>query len=85
VPHTATNFIMKEMGYAIGRAHARRLQQLCMLLLDIAFFACLLSPKYNWLVFIVAPALLAAAWLERWLFFAQAQHVSQLFYGMEKI
>jgi DMSO reductase anchor subunit len=85
VPHTAANFIMKEMGHQIARAHARRLQQLCMLLLDVAFFACLFSPKYSWLVFVVAPSLLAAAWLERWLFFAQAEHVSQLFYGKEKI
>ena len=85
VPHTATNFIMKEMGYGVGRAHARRLQQLCMLLLDIAFFTCLMAPKFNWLVFPSALCLLAAAWVERWLFFAQAEHVSQLFYGKERV
>jgi len=85
VPHTATNFIMKEMGYSVGRAHARRLQQLCMLLLDIAFFTSLMAPKFNWLVFPSALCLLAAAWVERWLFFAQAEHVSQLFYGKERV
>jgi len=85
VPHTATNFIMKEMGHQVGRAHARRLQQLAMLLFDVAFFATLFSPPHPWAVFIAAAALLLGAWLERWLFFAQAEHVVQLFYGQEKV
>ncbi|MBG1232608.1 dimethyl sulfoxide reductase anchor subunit family protein [Aestuariivirga litoralis] len=81
VPHTASNFIMKEMGFAVARKHARRLQFLCTLLLDIAFFLTLFSPKVPYLVMLVAPLLLLAAWVERWLFFAEAEHVSALFYG----
>ncbi len=85
VPHTATNFIMKEMGFQVARGHARKLQQFSMALLDVAFFATLFSPPYPWLVFVAALALLCAAWLERWLFFAQAEHVVQLFYGKERV
>ncbi len=85
VPHTSVNFIMKEMGYQVGRLHAYRLQRLTMLLLDAAFFLLLFAPKVPWLVFIAAAAILLAAWVERWLFFAQAEHVVGLFYGTEKV
>jgi DMSO reductase anchor subunit len=85
VPHTATNFIMKEMGFVVARSHARSLQLIAMLLLDVAFLSCLLSPRYTWLVFVTAPALLAAAWTERWIFFAQAEHVAQIYYGKQSV
>ncbi len=85
VPHTSTNFIMKEMGYQMARNHATKLQRLCMILLDIGFFTAFLSPRWPWLVFITAFTLLAAAWVERWLFFAQGEHVVQLFYGKERV
>jgi sulfite dehydrogenase (quinone) subunit SoeC len=84
VPHTATNFIMKEMGYVVARRHAKKLRMLVILLLAFAFvFAacCLITPWFS------VPALLAtaiAAWTERWLFFAEAEHVVGLFYGKER-
>ena len=85
VPHTSTNFIMKEMGYQVARNHGLKLQRLCMILLDFGFFAAFFSPRWPWLVFLTALALLAAAWVERWLFFAQGEHVVQLFYGKERV
>jgi DMSO reductase anchor subunit len=85
VPHTAENFIMKEMGYQVARNHALRLQRLCTLLLDIGFGLTLFAPYYAWLTFLVAPILLLAAWVERWLFFAQAEHVVGLFYGQARV
>jgi sulfite dehydrogenase (quinone) subunit SoeC len=85
VPHTSRNFIMKEMGFVVGRAHAGRLQRICMLLLDGAFLCALASPYLNWTILLAAPLLLCAATVERWLFFAQAEHVVQLFYGKEKV
>ncbi len=85
VPHTSTNFIMKEMGYQMARNHGLKLQRLCMILLDVGFFAAFLSPLWPWLVMVTALALLAAAWVERWLFFAQAEHVVQLFYGKDRV
>jgi sulfite dehydrogenase (quinone) subunit SoeC len=85
VPHTSTNFIMKEMGYQVARRSARKLQQVCMLLLDVSFVLCFLSPKFPWVAYIIVPLIMLAAWMERWLFFAQAEHVVGLFYGKERV
>lgn len=85
VPHTAVNFIMKEMGYQVARNHALRLQRLCTLLLDIGFVLTLFTPYHAWIAFLVVPVLLLAAWVERWLFFAQAEHVVGLFYGQARV
>ena len=84
VPHTSENYIMKEMGFAVARKHAVKLRSAVFLLLFItllALAACLLSP---WFSLVAASAILLAAVLERWLFFAEAQHVVSLFYGAEK-
>ena len=83
VPHTNINFIQKEMGYAVARRHAQKLRRVVLLLLAMAIvfavLAVLLSP---WLSFGLAVAALAAAVVERWLFFAEAVHVVNLYYGL---
>ncbi len=84
VPHTSENYIMKEMGFAVARRHAQKLRgvvYLLCLLTVASLAACLISPWFSWLS---APAILLAAILERWLFFAEAQHVVSLYYGAEK-
>ena len=84
VPHTSENYIMKEMGFAVARKHALKLRQVVFFLLLVtllALAACLVSP---WFLPVAACAVLSAAVLERWLFFAEAQHVVSLFYGTEK-
>jgi DMSO reductase anchor subunit len=86
-PHTSSNYLLKEMGFAIARKHAAKLRRLAMtlgfalpLLLSIVT---LLSG--GWLA--VAAALLAATlasigtFIERWLFFAEAKHAVTLYYG----
>jgi sulfite dehydrogenase (quinone) subunit SoeC len=85
VPHTSTNFIMKEMGYQVARRQARKLQQLCMLLLDVCFVLAFLTPTFPWVAYLIVPLIMLAAWMERWLFFAQAEHVVGLFYGKERV
>ncbi len=85
VPHTSTNFIMKEMGYQVARRQARKLQQICTLLLDVCFVLCMFSPKFPWVAYVIVPLIMLAAWMERWLFFAQAEHVVGLFYGKERV
>ena len=84
VPHTSENYIMKEMGFAVARKQAVKLRGGIFLLLFIALLAlaaCLLTP---WFSLIATLAILLAAILERWLFFAEAQHVVTLFYGAAK-
>jgi DMSO reductase anchor subunit len=84
VPHTSENYIMKEMGFAVARKHAVKLRGAVFLLLFVTLLAlatCLLTP---WFSLLATLSVLLAAILERWLFFAEAQHVVSLFYGAEK-
>lgn len=81
VPHTSTNFVQREMGFVVARRHAQRLRKIFFLLLLLAGGlegAATAAPAF------AVPAaliLLVAAWLERWLFFAEGEHVVTLFYG----
>jgi sulfite dehydrogenase (quinone) subunit SoeC len=47
----------------------------------VSLLAWLITP---WLSFIAAALALAAAAVERWLFFAEATHVVNLYYGLDK-
>jgi sulfite dehydrogenase (quinone) subunit SoeC len=83
VPHTSTNFIMKEMGFVVARRHALRLRIVFFILLfltTMTFGACLWSA---WFSILAVVFLGCAAWIERWLFFAEAEHVVQTFYGKQ--
>jgi sulfite dehydrogenase (quinone) subunit SoeC len=86
-PHTQSNFVMREMGYRVARKHALKLRRLALLFafgLPIAFL--LLSQTGG---VVLASALAAALSMavglvtERWLFFAEAEHVAMLYYGAD--
>ena len=85
-PHTEASYITREMAFVVARAHAERLRGLALLLFAVAPIACVLmigrvpgmSPG-AWL-WSAAIAALAGAFVERWLFFAQARHVVALYY-----
>jgi sulfite dehydrogenase (quinone) subunit SoeC len=85
-PHTQPNYVMREMGYRVARKHADKLR----LIVLAAAFAVPIAGSLLSLVggsAGVAAALLAALSMalglvvERWLFFAEAQHVVMLYYG----
>jgi sulfite dehydrogenase (quinone) subunit SoeC len=89
-PHTQANFVMREMGYEVGRRHAQRLRQLVGLALFLVPAVCLaltLMTGASWLTaLLMLIATVSAAvgiGLERWLFFAEAEHVAMLFYGRQ--
>ena len=87
VPHTAENFIMKEMGFTVARKHARKLRRMVMILLALTILICVLTPSGLWAILFSVLAFIlsaAAAVVERWLFFAEAQHVVSLYYGAER-
>jgi sulfite dehydrogenase (quinone) subunit SoeC len=84
VPHTATNFVQKEMGFVVARKHARRLRNLALLLLALAFVSVLSALVISPFAILAALLSLAAAVVERWLFFAEAEHISMLYYGIPK-
>ena len=84
VPHTSENYIMKEMGFAVARKHALKLRNAVFLLLFITLLALAACFITQWFSLLAALSILLAAIIERWLFFAEAQHVVSLFYGAEK-
>ena len=81
VPHTSLNYVQKEMGYAVARKHAVKLRRLTILLLVLALVLLLASLVLPFAAIPAAALMLCAAVVERWLFFAEAQHVVTLFYG----
>lgn len=91
-PHTSRNFVMREMGYVIARKHALKLRQLALLLgapgpvIALAAGANSQSHALQLLAYGAAVlAGLAGILLERWLFFAEAEHVSTLYYGKRQV
>ncbi len=89
-PHTQANFVMREMGYTVARRHAGTLRIIALCLafvLPAALTALSLAiPMTGTLVlagFAVASAVIGIL-TERWLFFAEAQHVVTLFYGAQR-
>lgn len=81
VPHTSENYVQKEMGYAVARKHAEKLRMTVFVLLILAVLAMVASLAVSYVAILAAGLALAAAVVERWLFFAEAQHVVTLFYG----
>ncbi|MGI9374251.1 MAG: dimethyl sulfoxide reductase anchor subunit family protein [Hyphomicrobiales bacterium] len=88
-PHSQKNFVMREMGFKVARKHARKLRAMfivaglgltcAMLLIALTGIGAL-----SIIALISAIASMGyAVVVERWLFFAQAQHVVTLFYGAE--
>lgn len=84
-PHTAANYIMKEMGFRIARKHAAKLRRIAgglgalaplLLLIAGGMVPALDRPA----VLLAAPVATLGVLVERWLFFAEAQHVAMLYY-----
>jgi len=85
-PHLTKDYLMKEMVFEIGRKHGKKLRHIsmglgfilpCILLVLAGFFG---AP-------LMVCAILAfgfhmiGLFIERWLFFAEAEHVVALYYG----
>lgn len=84
-PHFTENYVLREMGFTIARRHRARLRRIA---LGLAFAAPLALTVLAGLS--VAPLATTATAVgctalglltERWLFFAEATHVSALYYG----
>jgi DMSO reductase anchor subunit len=84
-PHFTENFVLREMGFQIARRHGMKLRRIA---LGLGFLLPLLLSLLGAAggVPLVSSALAVACaalglLTERWLFFAQATHVSALYYG----
>jgi DMSO reductase anchor subunit len=90
-PHTEANYLLKEMGFRIGRKHASRLRAVAriagfavpivLLLIGLAFGGGVAAVAS---MLAVASAALGVV-AERWLFFAEAKHTVNLYYGAETV
>ena len=83
-PHTEANYLTKEMGFVVARRHAGMLRLLALALFALVPILCVAlaiatSHPSPWLV-IATIAATAGAFVERWLFFAQAKHLVMLYY-----
>jgi DMSO reductase anchor subunit len=87
-PHTQPNFVMREMGYQVARRHARKLRLFTIVLLFVvpllAAIALLLLRMPNALTIALTALSMGSAAIgvltERWLFFAEAEHVVVVYY-----
>jgi DMSO reductase anchor subunit len=84
-PHSGSNYLLDEMGFRVGRKHARTLRRIAIVaggafpLLAIA----LSLVSESGAVFLLSTAILAhliGVLAERWLFFAEARHAVMSFY-----
>ncbi|GAB6196238.1 dimethyl sulfoxide reductase anchor subunit family protein [Lysobacter xanthus] len=84
-PHTEGNFVTREMVFVLARKHALRLRAVAV----IAFSTVpALALALGWvlpdaataLTVLATVSLLAGAFVERWLFFAEARHLVSLYY-----
>lgn len=88
-PHTGENYLLKEMGFQIARKHAVKLRRAAIFLTFlIPFCLCvltLLTSGTTATFSAILAAIIAQTGIvvERWLFFAEAQHVMSLYYGRE--
>jgi DMSO reductase anchor subunit len=88
--HTQANYVQREMGFHIARRHADKLRVYAMLggfitplLLSLATIG---LGGGVWATILAAVAVVVSMLgllVERWLFFAEAQHVVTLYYGAE--
>jgi DMSO reductase anchor subunit len=86
-PHTQDNYLLTEMGYRVARKHAGKLRRLAVisgLLLPVALLpVAAVAGGMAAFAMALAAAIAGSAGvvIERWLFFAEAQHTVTLYYG----
>jgi DMSO reductase anchor subunit len=80
-PHSGENYLLHEMVYVVGRKHAAKLRVLALLLAAVLPAVLILLTDVNHVVVVVILlSHLIGLFAQRWLFFAQAEHVVGLYY-----
>ncbi|MCY1125464.1 dimethyl sulfoxide reductase anchor subunit [Frigidibacter sp. RF13] len=80
--HTAQSYVTKEMIHQVGRKHARKLRLIAIVLACLLPAALLFALPAGPVAALPAFAChLAGAMVQRWLFFAEAEHVVGHYYG----
>ena len=84
-PHTEHNYLTREMGFVLARVHAQRLRVIAIVLFALVPLAAAAATYFLPATALAmgiaaAAAIVAGAFVERWLFFAQARHVVMRYY-----
>jgi DMSO reductase anchor subunit len=87
-PHTEQNWLLREMGFRVARAHRAKLRAATLAGFGLATVLALLALPLPgaWPAILLVPAAaaaLAGMLVERWLMFAEATHTVTLFYTGE--
>lgn len=81
-PHSHPNYVMREMIHLVGRKHAQKLRVIALTLAALVPLVLMLAlPSHPATLASATLAHLAGALAQRWLFFAEAEHVVGLYYG----
>ncbi|MCF6317070.1 MAG: dimethyl sulfoxide reductase anchor subunit [Marinosulfonomonas sp.] len=80
-PHSGTNYLLSEMVYVIARKHAIKLRIIAFVLTYVAPMVLAMVSGPGFALYIVALiAHIIGILAQRWLFFAEAEHVVGLYY-----
>ncbi len=80
-PHSGENYLLHEMVYVVGRKHAAKLRVLSLLLVALLPALLILLTEVNHtIVALIMLSHIIGLFAQRWLFFAQAEHVVGLYY-----
>ena len=80
-PHTGGNYLTNEMVFRVGRKHAVKLRVIALGLAIVAPIVLLALPFSHLLALAATVSHVAGLVVQRWLFFAEAEHVVGLYYG----
>lgn len=80
-PHTGNNYLLKEMVHKVGRKHAVKLRIIAFVLMIVAPLGLLMVSCEFPMVILAAILHATGTFAQRWLFFAEAEHVVGLYYG----
>lgn len=83
-PHSGQNYLLREMVHVIGRKHARKLRAIALGAGAVLPALLLLLPIGYVTVLLALIAHLGGMFAQRWLFFAEAEHVVGLYYGQRE-
>ncbi|SDY93001.1 DMSO reductase anchor subunit [Jannaschia faecimaris] len=81
-PHTGENYLTHEMVYQVARKHAVKLRVIALVLMTaVPVGLVVIFGAHHIPVLLAVVSHLAGLFAQRWLFFAEAEHVVGLYYG----
>ncbi|CTQ50481.1 dimethyl sulfoxide reductase anchor subunit family protein [Jannaschia donghaensis] len=81
-PHTGENYLTHEMVYQVARKHAVKLRIIAIVLMTVVpVLLVLIFGAHHLPVLLAVVSHLIGLFAQRWLFFAEAEHVVGLYYG----